>query len=405
MATIHDQLRDAQARFPAEGRILDYGEAGIAIFDPALAVSFDQENFRNLQMPQPPSRWLPFVRPAPIVEWARIRSDLAECSRALCTPRHLAALRAAMVREMAQRAGDNLDITRVLSRVIIRPLIPTIADGLSPREMRAVLRDVEGKFDALLIPSSQPLTRREQAGIAWRGTMAGRAVSREIRRRTRGRAPAREDFLQTIIGSLDTLGLSRATYVGTTLLTAISGAPSAVAACMVFELLREDGWLEKIGAELRALPEDALLASPVKAAPQTYHFIREVLRLWAFPLAAHRRVIHDFQHHGIDARENDIYMLSSFVTHRDPDHWKDPERFDPDRWIDYKKPKGATPFVPFGWGHRTCIGASLGLAQLFLLCDIVTRDFRIITAKSHAGHIRLEGIAVPIGFHGTIRAA
>ena len=84
-------------------------------------------------------------------------------------------------------------------------------------------------------------------------------------------------------------------------------------------------------------------------------------------------------------------IVSQYVTHRDPEHFPDPERFDPTRWLDgleRRLPRGA--YVPFGAGTRRCLGDRFAMLEgrLILLAAIairadvplatVDRDFSVI---------------------------
>ena len=55
-------------------------------------------------------------------------------------------------------------------------------------------------------------------------------------------------------------------------------------------------------------------------------------------------------------------MASMYLTHRRPDLWPDPERFDPDRFL-RAKPAPNT-FFPFGGGARTCLGAAFASYEM-----------------------------------------
>ncbi|WCJ35034.1 cytochrome P450 family 71 subfamily B polypeptide 2 [Euphorbia peplus] len=69
-------------------------------------------------------------------------------------------------------------------------------------------------------------------------------------------------------------------------------------------------------------------------------------------------------------------LVNVWAIGRDPEHWIEPEKFDPDRFIgsdvDYK---GCNfEYIPFGAGRRICPGIQLGIASLELplaklLCD------------------------------------
>lgn len=71
-------------------------------------------------------------------------------------------------------------------------------------------------------------------------------------------------------------------------------------------------------------------------------------------------------------------LINSYVLHRHPDFWDDPERFDPERFAPQRvaeRPKHA--YVPFGSGHRICIGKHFALAELVLVLATVARRHRL----------------------------
>jgi cytochrome P450 len=69
-------------------------------------------------------------------------------------------------------------------------------------------------------------------------------------------------------------------------------------------------------------------------------------------------------------------MLSSYVTHRHPEFWPDPERFDPDRFIgQHDRPRYA--YFPFGGGPRSCIGEHFALLEATILLRTLLARYRV----------------------------
>ena len=60
--------------------------------------------------------------------------------------------------------------------------------------------------------------------------------------------------------------------------------------------------------------------------------------------------------HGLVPADTHI-VLHIYDTHRDPNFWHDPEKFDPDRFLpEHTKGRHSYAFVPFSAGPRNCIG-------------------------------------------------
>jgi cytochrome P450 len=72
-------------------------------------------------------------------------------------------------------------------------------------------------------------------------------------------------------------------------------------------------------------------------------------------------------------------LINSYFLHRHPDFWDDPDRFDPERFTPERiaeRPKHA--YVPFGSGHRVCIGKHFALTELILVLATVAREYRLV---------------------------
>ncbi|CAE6474941.1 unnamed protein product [Rhizoctonia solani] len=89
-------------------------------------------------------------------------------------------------------------------------------------------------------------------------------------------------------------------------------------------------------------------ASDKERLPYIRNLVNEVFRLYpVFPLAVPHACFHNDTYRGYD-----IEIGTTVAMGRDPYHYKDPELFNPDRFLDPDVPK---PPV-FGWGRRKCPG-------------------------------------------------
>ncbi len=75
-----------------------------------------------------------------------------------------------------------------------------------------------------------------------------------------------------------------------------------------------------------------------------------------------------------------LVYVSLDLTHRNPAHWDDPDRFDPERFLD-ARPRPFT-YIPFGGGTRRCIGMSYALYEMRLIVAEALRRFRITPVGS-----------------------
>lgn len=65
---------------------------------------------------------------------------------------------------------------------------------------------------------------------------------------------------------------------------------------------------------------------------------------------------------------------STWLMHRDPELWPDPEKFDPERFRPGHPEYHPCAFAPFGLGERRCLGFQLAMLEMKMLaCDIVLR--------------------------------
>jgi cytochrome P450 len=88
--------------------------------------------------------------------------------------------------------------------------------------------------------------------------------------------------------------------------------------------------------------------------------VHESLRLFPPIHLGNRRVALGAEAEGL--REGQRLLYSIYLTHHDPEHWPEPDRFDPDRFATHPVPS-AYVYVPFGGGPRNCIGAYFGLVE------------------------------------------
>jgi cytochrome P450 len=110
----------------------------------------------------------------------------------------------------------------------------------------------------------------------------------------------------------------------------------------------------------------------------TERVVKEVMRLYPPAWAIVRNSLRDCEIGGYRVPAGATLMMSQWVMHRDPRYFEQPERFNPDRWLD-KRTKGTPKFAyfPFGGGPRTCIGAALATMEAVLVLATIAQKYQI----------------------------
>jgi cytochrome P450 len=108
----------------------------------------------------------------------------------------------------------------------------------------------------------------------------------------------------------------------------------------------------------------------------TERVIKESMRLYPPVYAIGRQLLEDFELGGYTLEKGVTLLFSQWVTHRRPECFADPLRFDPDRWIPDRAQKiHKYAYFPFGGGPRICIGNHFAMMEAVLLLATLIRAY------------------------------
>ena len=92
---------------------------------------------------------------------------------------------------------------------------------------------------------------------------------------------------------------------------------------------------------------------------------KEVLRFAPISTGIVRQAMQDDVIDNIQVSKGDNIMIATQNLHRDPRYWNvDPTKFVPERFLDDDKYPPQCAYMPFGGGHRACVGQDLAFLQL-----------------------------------------
>jgi cytochrome P450 len=136
---------------------------------------------------------------------------------------------------------------------------------------------------------------------------------------------------------------------------------------------------QKLWAELRrVLNGRSPRMSDLPGLPYLERVIKESIRLYPPVWALVRNPVKECEIGGYRIPMGTTILMSQWVMHRDPRYYDEPERFNPDRWLDARSkeaPKFA--YFPFGGGPRTCIGASFATTEAALVLATIAQKYQI----------------------------
>ena len=70
----------------------------------------------------------------------------------------------------------------------------------------------------------------------------------------------------------------------------------------------------------------------------------------------------------IEVQKGESVLISPWLLHRHRAYWRDPDRFDPLRFLgEEAAQRQRNIYMPFGGGPRICIGASFALLEAVLI--------------------------------------
>jgi len=160
--------------------------------------------------------------------------------------------------------------------------------------------------------------------------------------------------------------------------TSVSGSWALI------ELLRHPDWLGKVVAELDALHGDGREVSyqALREIPMLECALKESLRLHPPLILLMRKVMKEYRYGSFVVPEGKSVGVSIAVSNRMPEHFPDPLRYDPSRYLPPRE-EDAQPFawIPFGAGRHRCVGAAFAMMQLKAIVGILLRRYELELAQ------------------------
>ncbi|XP_019749657.1 thromboxane-A synthase [Hippocampus comes] len=109
----------------------------------------------------------------------------------------------------------------------------------------------------------------------------------------------------------------------------------------------------------------------------------EALRLYPPGFRFSREIEQDCMVNGVCLPKGSLLEIPAGFLHYDPEHWPEPEKFIPERFIpEAKASRHAFVYLPFGAGPRNCVGMRLAQLEIKMALVSLFHKFNIITCSA-----------------------
>jgi cytochrome P450 len=156
---------------------------------------------------------------------------------------------------------------------------------------------------------------------------------------------------------------------------------SASALTWTWYLLAQHPQVEqRLVAEIQSVLEDRdPTAEDIPKLKYLKQVIQESMRIYPPAIGNFaRQNAEEIEIGGYSLPKNSFLWTFSYVTHRDPRWFPDPERFDPDRFSpEREKTIPQFAYFPFGGGPRICIGMHFAMMEIAIILAMTLRRYRL----------------------------
>ena len=278
------------------------------------------------------------------------------------------------------RVGQKLDIWQEMRRLTLRTASHVLFGRETPEQAEALGRMIHELFErnfspwSLLFPFNWPGTPFR--GLLRHAEQIERALRETIARR-RGSPTEQPDVFDRLIQAHDAGQMSDAALVGqaTVLFAASYETQASSLTWALFLLSQHPCAMQNLWDELGTLNGEPPSVEQLDALPLLDAVLKESLRLLPTVPYIIRAVTGPAELNGVPLQAEDRVLLSQYITHRLPEIYANPARFDPLRWFTLKP--SPYEYFPFGGGSRVCIGRVMSLMTLRISLAMIVQRWRL----------------------------
>jgi cytochrome P450 len=118
-------------------------------------------------------------------------------------------------------------------------------------------------------------------------------------------------------------------------------------------------------------------AGDLGSLPLMRRVVTETLRMYPASWLLGRRTLEPIEIAGVPVPKRAQVLLNFYGLHRDPQAYPNPDRFDPDRWINPDPEVMRSYYSPFGMGPNICIGEGFAWSLIMTTLAIIASQYTV----------------------------
>lgn len=133
-------------------------------------------------------------------------------------------------------------------------------------------------------------------------------------------------------------------------------------------LMKNPSAMKRAQEEIRSVVgmKSSVDEDDIEKLPYLKAVIKETLRLYPPTPLVPKETIATTTINGYEIHPETLVFVNIWAIGRDPEHWKNPEEFLPERFLNTTIDEYFFGFIPFGFGRRVCPGKNLTMATVEL---------------------------------------
>jgi cytochrome P450 len=289
--------------------------------------------------------------------------------------------------------GNPIDLHAEMSRVTLR-VVGRLLFGSDLERAVAVVGDafpVLGEyarrraFAPFRVPHSWPTPSNRRAQRA-RNAVYG--VCDELIADRRATGHGGNDLLSLLVAARDGDERLDDAEIRDQILIFLLAGHDTTAIALTFALhllgLHRDAQRRVRGEVDAVLGDRAPTADDVESLAYTTMVLKEAMRLYPPAWGLGRRTGGGDSIDGYDIPPGSDVAVSAWVTHRHPDFWEEPARFNPERFAPERESgRHRHAYFPFGAGPRACIGQYFSMLEAAIALAVIVRDYELTSLGEH----------------------